>query len=132
MLMCIGLMSVNSIAARDDTVIITPNPNNPPVVVPDNQPVIPEPEPEPEPDWDEKTRTVIIEDLLFKVEIPIDTNKIIVNGQNYTSDVKPEILDDRTMMPIANIARALGLKDGEDIFWDKATKQVIIIRTISR
>lgn len=126
MLMCIGLMSVNSIAARDDTVIITPNPNNPPVVVPDNQPVIPEP------DWDEKTRTVIIEDLLFKVEIPIDTNKIIVNGQNYTSDVKPEILDGRTMMPIANIARALGLKDGEDIFWDKATKQVIIIRTISR
>lgn len=124
MLMCIGLMPVNSIAARDDTVIITPNPNN--------QPVIPEPEPEPEPDWDEKTRTVIIEDLLFKVEIPIDTNKIIVNGQTYTSDVKPEILDGRTMMPIANIARALGLKDGEDIFWDKATKQVIIIRTISR
>lgn len=124
MLMCIGLMPVNSIAARDDTVIITPNPNNPPVIT--------EPEPEPEPDWDEKTRTVIIEDLLFKVEIPIDTNKIIVNGQTYTSDVKPEILDGRTMMPIANIARALGLKDGEDIFWDKATKQVIIIRTISR
>lgn len=82
--------------------------------------------------WDAKTRTVIIEDLLFKVEIPIDTNKIIVNGETYTSDVKPEIVDGRTMMPIANIARALGLKDGQDIFWDKVNKQVTIIRTISR
>ena len=82
--------------------------------------------------WDKNTRTVIIEDLLFRVEIPIDTNKIIVNGEPYISDVKPEIVDGRTIMPVANIARALGLKDGQDIFWDNATKQVTIIRTISR
>lgn len=82
--------------------------------------------------WDKNTRTVIIEDLLFRVEIPIDTNKIIVNGETYISDVKPEIVDGRTIMPVANIARALGLKDGQDIFWDYATKQVTIIRTISR
>lgn len=82
--------------------------------------------------WDKNTRTVIIEDLLFRVEIPIDTNKIIVNGETYISDVKPEIVDGRTIMPVANIARALGLKDGQDIFWDNATKQVTIIRTITR
>lgn len=82
--------------------------------------------------WDKNTRTVIIEDLLFRVEIPIDTNKIIVNGETYISDVKPEIVDGRIIMPVANIARALGLKDGQDIFWDNATKQVTIIRTISR
>lgn len=82
--------------------------------------------------WDKNTRTVIIEDLLFRVEIPIDTNKIIVNGETYISDVKPEIVDGRTIMPVANIARALGLKDGQDIFWDNATKQVTIIRTIGR
>lgn len=82
--------------------------------------------------WDKNTRTVIIEDLLFRVEIPIDTNKIIVNGETYISDVKPEIVDGRTIMPVANIARALVLKDGQDIFWDNATKQVTIIRTISR
>lgn len=82
--------------------------------------------------WDKNTRTVIIEDLVFRVEIPIDTNKIIVNGETYISDVKPEIVDGRTIMPVANIARALGLKDGQDIFWDNATKQVTIIRTISR
>ena len=82
--------------------------------------------------WDAKTRTVIIQDMFYRVEIPVDTNKIIVNGKTYTSDVKPEIKNNRTMLPIANIARALGLKDGKDILWDAAKKQVTIIRTISR
>ncbi len=80
--------------------------------------------------WDKKTRTVIIEDDKYKVEIPVDTNKIIVNGEVYTSDVKPEIKDGRTMLPIANIARAIGLVDGKDILWDAKTKQVTIIRKI--
>ena len=82
--------------------------------------------------WDAKTRTVIIQDMFYKVEIPVDTNKIIVNGVEHISDVKPEIVHGRTMLPIANIARALGLKDGKDILWDAAKKQVTIIRTISR
>ena len=82
--------------------------------------------------WDAKTRTVIIQDMFYTVEIPVDTNIIKVNGEVYTSDVKPEIKNARTMLPIANIARALGLKDGKDILWDAAKKQVTIIRTISR
>ena len=82
--------------------------------------------------WDAKTRTVIIQDMFYTVEIPVDTNKIIVNGVEHISDVKPEIKNARTMLPIANIARALGLKDGKDILWDAAKKQVTIIRTISR
>ena len=82
--------------------------------------------------WDAKTRTVIIQDMFYTVEIPVDTNKIIVNGVEHISDVKPDIVHGRTMLPIANIARALGLKDGKDILWDAAKKQVTIIRTISR
>ncbi|KGF07039.1 hypothetical protein HMPREF1634_06390, partial [Tissierellia bacterium S7-1-4] len=82
--------------------------------------------------WDAKTRTVIIQDMFYTVEIPVDTNIINVNGEVFTSDVKPEIVHGRTMLPIANIARALGLKDGKDILWDAAKKQVTIIRTISR
>ena len=82
--------------------------------------------------WDAKTRTVIIQDMFYTVEIPVDTNIIKVNGEVFTSDVKPEIVHGRTMLPIANIARALGLKDGKDSLWDAAKKQVTIIRTISR
>lgn len=76
--------------------------------------------------WLNETRTVLIADIGLRVEIPIDTNLIIVNGIKYTSDVKPEIVHHRTMLPIANIARALGLKDGEDILWDEVNRQVTI------
>lgn len=76
--------------------------------------------------WLNETRTVVIVDLGLRVEIPIDTNLIIVNGVKYTSDLKPEIVHHRTMLPIANIARALGLKDGEDIIWDDVNRQVTI------
>ena len=78
--------------------------------------------------WLNETKTVVIVDLGLRVEIPIDTNLIIVNGIKYTSDVKPEIVHHRTMLPIANIARALGLKDGEDILWDEVNRKVIINR----
>ena len=76
--------------------------------------------------WLNETKTVVIVDLGLRVEIPIDTNLIIVNGIKYTSDLKSEIVHHRTMLPIANIARALGLKDGEDILWDEVNRQVTI------
>ena len=79
-------------------------------------------------DWINETRTVIIQDMFFRVEIPVDTNLIIVNGVNYESDVKPEIVNGRTMLPIANIARALGLKDNVNIFWDAVNRKVTIIK----
>ena len=80
--------------------------------------------------WVPETKTVIIWDLTQRVEIPIKSNKIIVNGVTYTSDVKPEINSSRTMLPIANIARALGLVDGSDIIWDPVMKQVKLTRRV--
>lgn len=76
--------------------------------------------------WLNETKTVVIVYLGLRVDIPIDTNLIIINGIKYTSDLKPEIVHHRTMLPIANIARALGLKDGEDILWDEVNRQVTI------
>ncbi|WP_138160380.1 copper amine oxidase N-terminal domain-containing protein, partial [Peptoniphilus catoniae] len=81
-------------------------------------------------DWNESTRTVILKEGSTRVEIPVDTNQIIVNGKVYTSDVKPEIINGRTMLPIANIARALGLQDGKDIIWNSQTNKVTIYRSI--
>ena len=82
--------------------------------------------------WDNENRTVILLDKENVVKIPVDTNKIIVNGKVYESDVKPIIRNDRTMLPIANIARAMGLKDGKDIFWNGNTKEVLITREVSK
>ena len=81
-------------------------------------------------EWNRSTRIVVLRNSSTRVEIPVDTNKIIVNGTVYTSDVKPEIKNNRTMLPIANIARALGLKDGKDIIWDSKSKMVTIYRSI--
>ena len=82
--------------------------------------------------WDNDNRTVILIDKENVVKIPVDTNQIIVNGKVYESDVKPVIRNNRTMLPIANIARALGLKDGKDIFWNGNTKEVLITREVSK
>lgn len=81
--------------------------------------------------WLSETRTAVIMDIGLRVEIPVDSNFIIVNGVKYTSDVKPEIVNNRIMLPIANIARALGLKDGKDILWDEVNRQVTLIRNFN-
>ena len=80
--------------------------------------------------WIEKTRTVILSDKNNRVEIPVDTNKIIVNGKTYVSDTKAMIRNNRTYLPIANVARALGLVDGKEIIWNAETREVEITRTI--
>lgn len=80
--------------------------------------------------WDANTRTVYLVDKENIVQIPVDTNNIIVNGKAFVSDVKPMIKNNRTMLPVANIARALGLQDGKDILWDEAMKFVTLRRNI--
>ena len=78
--------------------------------------------------WIKETRTVVLTDKDNVITIPVDTNKIVVNGKVYESDVKPVIRNGRTMLPIANIARALGLNDGTEILWDEVNRKVTIIR----
>lgn len=80
--------------------------------------------------WDANTRTVYLVDKENIVQIPVDTNNIIVNGKAFTSDVKPMIKNNRTMLPVANVARALGLQDGKDILWDAAMKFVTLRRNV--
>ena len=80
--------------------------------------------------WDANTRTVYLVDKENIVQIPVDTNNIIVNGKTFTSDVKPMIKNNRTMLPVANVARALGLEDGKDILWDAAKAMVTLRRNV--
>ena len=82
--------------------------------------------------WDKKNRTAILIDKENIIKIPVDTNKIIVNGKEYIYDVKSFLKNSRTMLPIGNIARALGLKDDKDIHWNENTKEVIITREIAK
>ena len=80
--------------------------------------------------WDANTRTVYLVDKENIVQIPVDTNNIIVNGNTFVSDVKPMIKNNRTMLPVANVARALGLVDGKDILWDAVRAMVTLKRNV--
>ena len=80
--------------------------------------------------WDAKTKTVYLSDKENIIQIPVETNNIIVNGNTFVSDVKPMIKNNRTMLPVANVARALGLQDGKDILWDAVRAMVTLKRNV--
>lgn len=81
-------------------------------------------------EWNGDTETVFLRDKNTTIEIPIKTNRIIVNGNTYESDVAPIIEEGRTFLSIGYAARALGLEDGADLIWNEELKEVIVKRTI--
>ena len=82
----------------------------------------------------DRNRSAVITDGKDVITIYLDSAKYTVNGVEKTFEVKPEIRNDRTMLPIAEIARALGLShgtkgSGKNIEWDNSTRTVVIERT---
>ncbi len=59
-------------------------------------------------DWDAASKTATLTVDSDVIQIPIDTNTIIVNGSEQQLDVGGTILNDRTMMPLRSICEALG------------------------
>lgn len=80
--------------------------------------------------WDNASRTAILKNRDKVVKVAVDSNVFYVNGEKFESDVKPQIKNSRTMIPVGNFARAIGLKDGETIFWNDKTREVRIIQEI--
>lgn len=80
--------------------------------------------------WDNANRTAILKNRDRVVKVAVDSNMFYVNGEKFESDVKPEIKNSRTMIPVGNFARAIGLKDGEAIIWNEKTREVRIIQEI--
>ena len=76
--------------------------------------------------WDEVNRTAILKNKDKEVKVAVDSNVFYVNGKKFESDVKPMIKNSRTMIPVGNFARAIGLQDGKEIFWNEATRVVTI------
>ncbi|MBP2028682.1 hypothetical protein J2Z35_002512 [Acetoanaerobium pronyense] len=72
--------------------------------------------------WNSSTKTATI---VFKdktLVIPVEQNTIFINENKLEMDTKPLVLQGRTMLPVAYIAKALNLETA----WDKNTQTVKI------
>ena len=81
--------------------------------------------------WNNATRTAIFNNGENILVINIDSRDFYINGTKYNFVVTPEIKDGRTMLPISEIGRALGLTsgnkgEGKNIEWNASTREVSI------
>ena len=76
--------------------------------------------------WNGETSAVILEIGDDKAELIIGSTSAYYNGAEYTLDVAPQIINDRTMLPVRFVAESFGL----GIAWESDTKTVHIIRDV--
>lgn len=76
-------------------------------------------------DWNNDSRIATAVKGDIKVEVPIDQNYIIVNGQQKANDTAAKIVNGKTFLPIRSVIEAFGA----DIEWDQDAKTVVITTT---
>lgn len=74
--------------------------------------------------WDPINRQVTVIRRSDKIILTVGSTQALVNGQAVTLEVAPQIVNDRTMVPLRFIAEALG----GTVEWDAATRTVNILR----
>lgn len=81
--------------------------------------------------WNDVARTASFSDGKRIVIVNIDSRDFYVDGVKNTFSVDPEIKDGRTMLPVSDIGKALGMTtgnkgDNKNIEWDSVLRQVKI------
>jgi transglutaminase/protease-like cytokinesis protein 3 len=69
--------------------------------------------------WDAKTKTIFIKTKDKNIEFYINQKYAVVDGKKVDLDVAPQVKDGRTVLPIALIARIMGI----NMQYDAATKE---------
>lgn len=73
-------------------------------------------------EWNNDTQEVTIRSEEAILVLKINNKYIVVNGVKYVLDTVPELVNDRTMLPIRSIAEHLNC----EVDWDDSTRSVII------
>ena len=73
-------------------------------------------------EWDNDKRQVTVRSEEAIIILTIDSNEIIVNGKTIQIDTAPEIVNERTMLPIRCISEYLNCS----VDWDNDNRKVII------
>jgi hypothetical protein len=74
-------------------------------------------------DWNDSTRTVSVDCAGRSVEMTIDSKMMYVNSFAQEMDIAPQIINERTVLPIRFVSEALGCA----IEWIGSTRQVVIV-----
>lgn len=72
--------------------------------------------------WNEPTKQAFVINDEYTVAFTLGSNKAIKNGEEFTLDVPAMVVNDRTMLPVRALAKALDL----DITWDDPNRTVYI------
>jgi hypothetical protein len=72
--------------------------------------------------WDNASQTATILQGSKQVKLKIGSNVLIVNGNSVVMDIKPELRNDRLMIPIRYISEAFGNK----VTWDQSNQSITI------
>ncbi len=72
--------------------------------------------------WDAKNKAILIQTSNKQIKLVVGQKYAVVNGEKITIDVAPEIKEGRTVLPIAHIARLLGIK----IEFDHIKKEIVL------
>ena len=72
--------------------------------------------------WDESQQKVTLSVKGTNVELWIDKNEILVNGQKKEMDVAPTVINGRTMIPVRFAAENLNA----EIVWDGDNQKITI------
>lgn len=73
-------------------------------------------------EWDQKTKTVTASNGSITVVMKAGDKTMTKNGTKITLDVPPQIINNRTLVPVRVVAESFGA----DVKWDGSTQTVII------
>lgn len=75
-------------------------------------------------EWIQAEKKTILRDETTTIEMWIDSNKLVVNGEELSMDVNVEGIDGRTMVPIRYFAESLNFS----VHWDDTTCSVALFK----
>ena len=76
-------------------------------------------------DWDATTETAILTMGNNTLHLRVNSTTAYCNDRAEVLDVAPQIINDRTMLPVRFVAESLGL----DVDWNRFTQTVTIVKT---
>ena len=75
------------------------------------------------PTWDRDTRTATLTREDFVVVLTVGSRTFTTNGESFTLDVAPQIIEERTLLPLRAVLESVGYND---MVWIGSTRTVVI------